>query len=824
MLKTLRTSSNSIGCGSSCKREEDVATYHLSRLKNSYLEMLIEREIADEFPDKHIMLLKSKFNDDELCETLKILAHCHSGLAGGHHSANVTAKKVYESGFYWPSVFKDANEYVRRCDVCQRSRNISSRNEMPLNNIQLFARFGVPKALISDRGAHFWNSHLEKALLRYGMTHKLSLTYHPQSNGQTEVTNRAIKRILERSLGYNLKDWSEKFNDVLWAFRTAYKTLTGCTPLRLVYGKACHLLVDIEDKSHWALKQCNTDLTLASKSCLMQLHELAELRDDAYENTRIYKEQTKKWHDSRLCGNKDFKVGDKVLLYNSHLKMYPGKLKSKWSGPNIVKRVYPYRAVEIIDKNGFSFKVNGQRLKKYYEGNIDKEDDEVIEFDNGSVFPDSRYGVSNPMDLAYQESNLKCFVAGIPEVKAYLNGVDASAIFSFRSLVIKKVVWKPSCAIKANRFWADSNYRLIREKIVSSQKLESIYEIKGHWDRDVTIKDTCNGKTTVIYGAKDVISALKTLIVKDAESASKQKMTLSRPGKLLRGLVKLQAIIRGHLVRHQAVTTLKHLQSVVNIQSQACAKRVQVVDCTSHNNYQDYRRKDIKRDSTSLTSQNSELKFRLQAMEQQAQIRDVMSIAQIMENEFPNQDLSIFGIGGVETGSDDAEFILLSANTVQVKLVKFTIANRRNGFGQGFRLAQLQDQLPRVKLVKFTIANRRNGLGQGFRLAQLQDQLPRVKLVKFTIANRRNGLGQGFRLAQLQDQLPSNEPRCVDELCWFFHRRVLPPHLSPFVDAEAEGYVTEYADTTKRLQAAAIYIPLSGWLLSHHLEYLDWIL
>ncbi|GJZ21986.1 hypothetical protein Tco_0559025, partial [Tanacetum coccineum] len=121
--------------GSSCKREEDVATYHLSRLKNSYLEMLIEREIADEFPDKHIMLLKSKFNDDELwyadfvkyivgnvvppnwtfekrkSETLKILAHCHSGLAGGHHSANVTAKKVYESGFYWPSVFKDANEY-----------------------------------------------------------------------------------------------------------------------------------------------------------------------------------------------------------------------------------------------------------------------------------------------------------------------------------------------------------------------------------------------------------------------------------------------------------------------------------------------------------------------------------------------------------------------------------------------------------------------------------------------------------------------------------------------------------------------------------------
>ncbi|GKF17305.1 reverse transcriptase domain-containing protein [Tanacetum coccineum] len=193
----------------------------------------------------------------------------------------------------------------------------------------------------------------------------------------------AIKRILERSVRYNPKDWSEKLNDALWAFRTAYKTLTGCTPFRLVYGKACHLPVKIEHKAHWALKQCNIDLTLGSKSHLMKLIELAELRDGAYENTRIYKEQTKKWHDSRLYGDKDFKVGDQVLLYNSRLKMYLGKLKSKWSGPNIVKTVYPHGAIEITDRDGFNFKVNGQRLKKYYGGNIDKEDDEVIEFENG---------------------------------------------------------------------------------------------------------------------------------------------------------------------------------------------------------------------------------------------------------------------------------------------------------------------------------------------------------------------------------------------------------------------------------------------------------
>ncbi|GJW48540.1 reverse transcriptase domain-containing protein [Tanacetum coccineum] len=412
------------------KEAEDLEADHLSRFQNPHMEALTEREIADKFFDDQLMVLKSKSNNDKPWYTdfvNYIVGKCY-----------VTAKKVYGSEFYWLSVFKGANEYVRRCDACQRSGNISSRNEMPQNNIQvcevfdvwgldfmgpfpqsrgnkyilvavdyvskwveaqalptndarvvvkflrsLFARFGVPKALISDRGTHFCNSQLEKALQRYGVTHKLSMAYHPQSNGQTEVTNRAIKRILERSVGYNPKDWSEKLNDALWAFRTAYKTPTGCTPFRLVYGKACHLPVEIEHKAHWALKQCNMDLTLASESHLMQLNELAELRDGAYENTRIYKERTKKWHDSRLRGDKDFKVGDKVLLYNSRLNMYPGKLKSKWSGLNIVKRVYPYGAVEIIDRNGFSFKVNGQRLKKYYEGNIDKEDDEVIEFENG---------------------------------------------------------------------------------------------------------------------------------------------------------------------------------------------------------------------------------------------------------------------------------------------------------------------------------------------------------------------------------------------------------------------------------------------------------
>ncbi|GJV99230.1 reverse transcriptase domain-containing protein [Tanacetum coccineum] len=118
------------------------------------------------------------------------------------------------------------------------------------------------------------------------------------------------------SVGYNTKDWSKKLNDALWAFRTTYKTLTGCTPFRLVYGKACHLPVKIEHKAYWALKQCNMDLAVAAKNCFMELNDLIELRDGAYENTRVYKEKAKKWHNSRLRWDKDFKVGNKVLLFN----------------------------------------------------------------------------------------------------------------------------------------------------------------------------------------------------------------------------------------------------------------------------------------------------------------------------------------------------------------------------------------------------------------------------------------------------------------------------------------------------------------------------
>nr|GFC48129.1 reverse transcriptase domain-containing protein [Tanacetum cinerariifolium] len=218
-------------------------------------------------------------------KAIDILNACHSGPTGGHYGASYTAKKIFDSGFYWPSIYKDAFELVKHCDLCQRQGKVSQKDEMPQNFIQiceifdvwgidfmgpfpsskgnkhilvavdyfskwveaktlptndarvvvkflksLFSRFGTPKASISDRGTHFCNDQFSRVMAKYGVTHRLSTAYHPQTSGQVEVTNRELKRILERTVGENRALWSDKLEDALWAFRTAYKTSIGCTP------------------------------------------------------------------------------------------------------------------------------------------------------------------------------------------------------------------------------------------------------------------------------------------------------------------------------------------------------------------------------------------------------------------------------------------------------------------------------------------------------------------------------------------------------------------------------------------------------------------
>nr|GEY06458.1 reverse transcriptase domain-containing protein [Tanacetum cinerariifolium] len=216
---------------------------------------------------------------------------------------------------------------------------------------------------------HFCNDQFAKVMLKYGVTHHLSIAYHPQTSGQVKVLNRGLKRILERTIGENRASWSDKLDDALWAFRTAYKTPIWCTPYKLMYGKAFHLPTELEHKAYWALKQPNFDLAVAGDHRKVQLNELNELRDHAYENSLIYKEKTKRIHDFKIK-NRVFNVGDQVLLFNSRLKIFSGKLKTRWSGPFTIAKVFPYGTVELSQANGPNFKVNGHRVKRYFGGNV----------------------------------------------------------------------------------------------------------------------------------------------------------------------------------------------------------------------------------------------------------------------------------------------------------------------------------------------------------------------------------------------------------------------------------------------------------------------
>nr|GEW27535.1 reverse transcriptase domain-containing protein [Tanacetum cinerariifolium] len=309
------------------KGAENLAADHLSRLENPHQNVLDPMEINESFPLETLNLVFTRSNSST------------SWFAdfANYHAGNFVVKGMSPQQ---KSVYQ-----ARKPLTFSRLATMDPPGET-MAQITQPIRFGTRRAIIIDQGTHFCNDQFTKVMQKFDVTHRLATLYHPQTSGQVEVSNCGSKRILERTVGENRASWSDKLDDALWAFRTAYKTPIGCTPYKLVYGKACdHRKV--------------------------QLNELNELRDQAYENSLIYKEKTKRLHDSKIK-DRVFNIGDRVQLFNSRLKFFSGKLKSRWFGPFTISHVYPYGTVELAQPDGPNFKVNGHCLKHYFGEDVPK--------------------------------------------------------------------------------------------------------------------------------------------------------------------------------------------------------------------------------------------------------------------------------------------------------------------------------------------------------------------------------------------------------------------------------------------------------------------
>ncbi|GKD31036.1 reverse transcriptase domain-containing protein [Tanacetum coccineum] len=306
------------------KGTENLTADHLSWLENHDLGNLSKAEIRDLFPEEQLMTISDKSNEPWhyfLDEPFLFKQRADQIIQRGHHGIATTARKVFEAGFYWPNIFRDAQKLVRDCDACQRAGNISSRDELPQKYTQVCEIFDF-WGLAFMRP--FPSSNENKYIL-------VAIDY---------VSKWVEAQVFPASDAQNVMERAMKRNGVIHRFSTAYHRQTN-----------------------------------------EQINKLDELRLDAYESSISYKERTKRWHDKRIKASTKYEKGDKVILFNSLLRLFPRKLKSRWYRPFSVSKDMKNGAIELYDENRSEFIINKQHVKPYQKDalNIGKDDDITLE-------------------------------------------------------------------------------------------------------------------------------------------------------------------------------------------------------------------------------------------------------------------------------------------------------------------------------------------------------------------------------------------------------------------------------------------------------------
>jgi len=357
-------------------------------------------------------------------EVEAILIACHDSACGGHFSGQLTGQKILRAGYFWPTLFKDAHDYVRKCDACQRYARNDLRMEMPLHVSlplipfekwgidyvgevhpqsskgmkyivvateyltkwaeakavktdtaehaatfmyeNIISRFGVPKILVSDRGTHFLNDLIREMTEKFKIDHRKTTPYHPQTNGQTERVNGILVSILRKTVIDSKRDWDTKLTAALWAYRTTYKVTTRATPFSLVYGLEATLPIEYEVESLRVAVSTRLTESQSLRNRLTDLEALDEGRRMAAQHIEAIQRRRKITFDKRHK-RRALTPGMMVMIQDARKLEFPAKFNAVWLGPYLVYEVFPNNSIQLETLNGelFPTRTSGSRCKEY---------------------------------------------------------------------------------------------------------------------------------------------------------------------------------------------------------------------------------------------------------------------------------------------------------------------------------------------------------------------------------------------------------------------------------------------------------------------------